>query len=137
MDNNIENLLFNLSCVGSPERIESGDYIYYINSDGMNNESDEAVWRVKKDGSENQRLQKSDVKVLYLIDVDEHWVYYGGLAKSDPVCGASGDILRIFTKSNSSFFKVTIRGTMERQMSGEDIDRYLDEIHELEERNHG
>ncbi len=130
-----EELLFNLTCVEAFEKQEFGDWLFYVNSDGMNGEEgDDAIWKIKKDGTENQRVQKSNTRVLYLIGIDGHWIYFSGHQVDMEKIHGVKDTFRMFSPINTGYYKMTIRGSLERPMSEEDQERFEDEITELEER---
>lgn len=129
MEPSIEELLFNLSCVDDSEKLVMGEWIYYINSCDMTEEGDGAIWKIKKDGTENQRVQRSNTKVFYLIDVDDHWIYFAG--KSVDLGKMQGllDSMRAVSCINGvRYLKMTVRGGLERPMSSDDEER-------LEEKN--
>lgn len=134
MEPRIEELLFNLSCVGDSERLISGEWIYYINSSDMSEEGDGAIWKIRKDGSDNQRVQKSSTKIFYLIDVDEHWIYFAGKSVDVGIVQGLSDVMRAMSCIQGvQNLKMTVRGGLERPMSNDDVERLEDKISELEE----
>lgn len=133
MEPRIEELLFNLSCVGDSERLISGEWIYYINSSDMSEEGDGAIWKIRKDGSDNQRVQKSSTKIFYLIDVDEHWIYFAGKAVDMGKIQGLSDVMKaVSCINNVRFLKMTVHGGFERPMSNDEEERLEDKISELE-----
>lgn len=123
-----------MSCVGDSERLVLGEWIYYINSSDMTEEGDGAIWKVKKDGTENQRVQKSNTKVFYLIDVDDHWIYFvGKTVDLDKTQGLSDVMLAVSYIHGFKHLKMTVRGGLERPMSRDDEERLEEKIEELED----
>jgi len=134
MEKNMEELLFNLSCVDETERVYSGDWIYYINSSELSEEGDGAIWKIKKDGTENQRVQRSNTRVVALIGVDTRWIYF--VAKTTGESRVSGlrDIMRMISCIEEvENRKMTIRGSLERIMTGRDEDVWSTQLEEMEE----
>lgn len=129
-----EELLFNLSCIDELERVYSGDWIYYINSSELTEEGDGAIWKIKKDGTENQRVQKSNTKVVALIGVDTHWIYFVGKKVRDTVIHGVRDILRMMSCiEDVENKKMTVHGSLERTMSRKDEETWCKQIVETEE----
>lgn len=134
MEQAMEELLFNLSCVEETERVCFEDWIYYINSRDLTEEGDGAIWKVRKDGTENQRVQKSDTKVFSLIGVDAHWIYFVGKTADYGRIRGVWDILHTLSPVwGAENRKMTVRGGLERPMSDKDMEYWDDRILRLEE----
>ena len=134
MDTTTEELLFNLSCVDDTQRLYVDDWIYYINSNDLSEEGgDNAIWKIKKDGTGNQRVQKSSTKVMALIGVDVHWIYFMGKKLDDPMKSILHDVLRGITCiEDAENMKMTVRGGLERLMNKKDLEKMDRQILELE-----
>ena len=120
-----EELLFNLSCVDETQRAYVDDWIYYINSSDLTEEGgDNAIWKIKKDGTENQRVQKSETRVVSILGIDTHWIYFMGEKRDDLMKLMFQDVLRGITCiEDIENLKMTIRGGMERNMSSRDLEK--------------
>lgn len=135
MDATTEELLFNLSCVDDTQKLYVDDWIYYINSNDLSEEGgDNAIWKIKKDGTENQRVQRSCTKVMTLIGVDAQWIYFMGRKMDDPMKVFLHDVFRgIPSIDDVEHMKMTVRGGLERVMNKKDLEKMNNQISELEE----
>lgn len=130
-----DELLFNLSCLEDYERIVSGDFIYYINSNDIGGtEADFAIWRISKDGKMNVRIQKSNTHIKYLlgIDAEQKWIYFVGTPESKQQFSWIPCTLRQLTGFDNCFMKMNTHGMLERNMTANEKDQYNDIISALE-----
>jgi len=124
----MEEFMFNLLCLGQFEMREVGEWIYFIHGNDLSEEGDGTIWRIRRDGTEMKKLQKSNDQVRGIIGIDERWIYF--MAKE-----SVGSVNTVFPKIGGcwNYRKMTILGGLERNMTASEYDHWEDEIDELQE----
>lgn len=126
-DEEREDFTFNLRCLGDYEMREVGDWIYFIHENDLSPEGDGTIWRVRKDGTDLRKLQKSSVQVRGIIGIDDCWIYFAVRP------GTSGRGGMESYSPKGKYLKMTLIGGLERNMTASDLTNWSDEIEEMEE----
>ena len=122
-----EEFLFNLFCLGEYEMREVGEWIYFIHAKDLSPEGDDTIWRIRPDGSDLRKIQRSNVQVRGIVGTDEKWIYFVTKEQQSTQDMFSG--LRICR----NYCKMTLLGGLERCMTISDFNIWSDEIEEIEE----
>ena len=122
----LDDFLFNLSCMEDYQMKKTDEWIYYINIPMLKDDGDNTIWRVRQDGSCDEKLQKSTVSVKAIIGISDKWIYF--------LCDSAGmNFISRAAKGIGDYRKMTIRGSMEQDMSKEDEAYWETEMEEIEE----
>lgn len=132
----MDEFLFNLSCMEEHEKVELDGWIYYINSPDISESGDGLIWKIKPDGTENQKVQKSQTKVYAIVGIEDKWIYF--VCSPDYEKGSPDDtekkIARFILNYNvTQNRKMTLIGGLERKMTEEDEEYWENELERIEE----